>query len=169
MREKYYFSPTDDCWVISKIFMEPLLLLEYKTSLSIWLPFENSQHELSSMMLCLWDLCLSTAFTLNVVINTRFSSLLMFLRNGSLLGKKTCCYEYVIFILLIKCMRNSAWSIFMSFSSSSRMWTDMYWGQTLTSRVILHEWDPSNSIEISWLRTDEHPGQGSSLSDVSPE
>ena len=117
-------------WRVQGVFMEDFYAhfaaVEIMSALSVWLWFKNSksiipmilpytQHNFSSMKLCLWSrlwkfiLVNPLPFALNIVRkDPSFITCNDILEKWviSLPWKKTCCYGYVIFlILLTKCMR----------------------------------------------------------------
>ena len=113
-------------------------------------------------------------FTLNIIKKIHFyvtCNDILEKRVISLPSKKTFCNRYAIFfILLSKYMKNPIiqLALFSYFSSNSREivnWNELRSNDN--SRVLLRLLHSTNYLKSSWMRSDECPGLGSSLTDAS--
>ena len=126
---------------------------EYKYAMSVWLLFKNSKmnntavippytnHNICSMMIKLWGklwrfiLVYPLPFALNIIIKDPFFVTCNHIFEEhviSLLWKKTCCYGYAIFLVLLS---RRVWRTQMPilltfpFSSGGWLWIGMCWNQ----------------------------------------
>ena len=153
-----------------------------KSTVSVWWQFKNSKWiiqrwshhthsiDFSSMKLRFWGrlrrfiLVNSLPVTLNIVIKYPFFVTCKDILEKwiiSLPWKKTCCYGYAIFLILLN---------LLDFSFFFNWHQIMDWDVLKSinnSRLLLRILHSTNSLNASWSRFDKRPVLGSSLNEVS--